>query len=284
MEWCVHYVAGMPLKLPRPRIVLMAMVAFSCVVLVLSYTWGADGPSAWQIESARSQLLADLFVEDEVAPPLCRAQQEQFLLMLSAESASESVADMGCEIELLRTLRQVLDEAELDFVAGRHDAAFSKARALVAHNQIVLGHRSLLTVSVSGSQATKAMSLMQRIAARSLVPELRAKWRRQVEVLRKGQLEDEQLALAIVVGEGRAYLADDTGTVAYGIPQDVADEMTVGYAGLQRDMKYGSSFLPKCLEKIGKVRACAYIQRAGSEQRALRADLFLVAKMLDPRA
>ena len=272
---------GMPIKLPHPRTVLVTVIAFSCAVLALNYTWGTAGPSASQIASARSQLLADPLDDDAVAPPTCRAQQEQFLLMLSAESASESVADMGCEIELLRTLRQVLNEAKADFAAGRHDTAFSKARALVAHNQDVLGYRSLLTVSVSGSTATKAMSLMQEIAARSLVPELRAKWRRQVEALQRVQLEDEQLSLAIVVGEARAYIAD--GTVAYGISQGIVDEMTVGYAALQREMQYGSGFLPKCLEKIGKVRSCAYMQRAGSEQRALRADLFLVAKMLDPR-
>jgi hypothetical protein len=186
---------------------------------------------------------------------------------------------------MLVTLRQVLDEAEADFAANRLGIAFSKARAVIAHNQAVLRYRSLLTVSVSGARATEAMALMQQIAARSREPELRAQWRRQVDALRRVQLEDEQIALAIVVGEGRAYLlADEPGALTHGISQSVVDELTVAYAGLQRNMKYGTRFLPECLEQIRHAPACTFIQRAGFEQRALRINLDLVAEMLAPRA
>ena len=273
----------MPIKLPHPRSVLMVLATFSCAVLAYGYAQRDDGPSTDGIERAQTQLLAGLF-EDEGPASVCQAQQAEFQSLLGDVPASAPVKGAICDLEMLKTLRLVLEEAEADFAAGREDVAFSKARAVVGYNQAVLGQRTLLAVSVSGARATEAIALMQNMAARSLDSGLRAQWRREVEVLGQGQLEAAELGPAIVTGEARAYVSvDEAGSVAYGLPQAVADKMTKAYAGLLRDLEHGGGLLPTCLERVPEVAACTLILRADSQQRALSADLGLLAKMLKPR-
>ncbi len=275
-------------QLPRPRSVLLVLSSLSAIYVLYamagpSREQASDGPIA-QAKLELSQRINQLDAKGPRPHVHCAEDAASFLAGDIYDEA-QNQATPTCQIQMLRTLREVNKQARNQYEAGHNASAFATAMALMHYNSAILGSGSFLDHAVASAATVEAVSLLQRIAARSTSKDSRQRWGAMVRDLRQKDLKSQNIAEAILLGEARSVLNGlaGKGPLSQNDAQEELEEVAVVYATLVPRLASGQSPWSTCTELNGRQAFCRILGETAAKQERIAEEVIQLQAMLAPR-
>lgn len=271
-------------SLPRPRSVLLVLSTASLLFLAVVYRGSTSDERQGGALAAKAELIQRVNLLEIQTPRLtvrCTDSVEGFLAeeFYITHNRQKRASKPGCSLRMLETLKSVLGRAESLHEAEGVEVALAVAR----YNSAVVGRGSLLEQAIAGNATLRALALVQRSAALSKSPELRAEWRRRVGQLNAVSLPHDSIEGAVLLGETRALLQSLQGQGPLSVGEARKAEFEVPHAMLASDLEAGASLSRACSERGLRAPFCQFLVRVVREQEQVIEEIALLESMLSPR-